>query len=285
VICTSTPVRSSTYLSTGFNLPTLRSIGFGSSTCDFGRAHPVPHTLRCCGLSVSLRLSSLRSLASPQIETPWPVIQNGRMDPVSTAFRPLRSLGTTCGLSSVDFKLFSPPFRGTFQRSFALLLHYRSQDVFRIGRLYLPASRAISNARYSGYLQSRLFGSPTGLSPSTVRRSRHVRLPKPASTEVHYSTSPHPCRAGIRFVLCRFRSPLLTASLLISCPPPTRMLYFGGFPFLSEYPLRDRSSDSVIGGSQVPCAYPPLIAAWHDLHRRPSPAIPQLTGVSYTDYI
>jgi hypothetical protein len=44
VICTSTPVRSSTYLSTGFNLPTLRSIGFGSSTCDFGRAHPVPHT-------------------------------------------------------------------------------------------------------------------------------------------------------------------------------------------------------------------------------------------------
>ena len=147
MICTSTPVRSSTYLSTGFNLPTLRSIGFGSSTCDFGRAHPVPHTLRCCGLSVSLRLSSLRSLASPQIETPWPVIQNGRMDPVSTAFRPLRSLGTTCGLSSVGFRLFSPPFRGTFQRSFALLLHYRSQDVFRIGRLYLPASRAISNAR------------------------------------------------------------------------------------------------------------------------------------------
>jgi hypothetical protein len=188
-------------------------------------------------------IHSLRSLASPQIETPWPVIQNGRMDPVSTAFRPLRSLGTTCGLSSVDFKLFSPPFRGTFQRSFALLLHYRSQDVFRIGRLYLPASRAISNARYSGYLQSRLFHSPTGLSPPTVRRSRHVRLQKLASTEVHYSTSPHPRRAGIRFVLCRFRSPLLAASHLISCPPPTRMLYFGGFPFLAESPLRERRSD------------------------------------------
>ena len=208
-----------------------------------GERTPSLTPLRCCGLSVSLRLSSLRSLASPQIETPWPVIQNGRMDPVSTALRPLRSLGTTCGLSSVGFRLFSPPFRGTFQRSFALLMRYRSQDVFRIGSLYLPASHAISNARYSGYLQSRLFHSPTGLSPSLVRRSRHVWLRKPASTEVLYSTSPHPRRAGIRFVLCRFRSPLLTASRLISCPPPTRMLYFGGFPFLAEYPLRDRRSD------------------------------------------
>ena len=192
-------------------------------------------------------------------------------------------MGTSCGLSSAGFRLFSPPFRGTFQRSFALLMHYRSRDVFRIGSLYLPASRAISNARYSGYLQSRLFPSPTGLSPSSVYRSRYVRLRKPASTEVLYSTSPRPRRAGIRFVLGRFRSPLLTASRLISCPPPTRMLYFGGFPFLAECPLRDRSSDSVIGGSQVPCAYPPLIAAWHDLRRRPSPAIPQLAVVSYSD--
>jgi hypothetical protein len=202
---------------------------------------------------------------------------------VSTALRPLRSLGTTCGLSSVGFRLFSPPFRGTFQRSLALLMRYRSRDVFRIGSLYLPASRAISKARYSGYPQSRLFRSPTGLSPSSVCRSRHVQLRKPASTRVHYSTSPRPHRTGIRFVLCRVRSPLLAASHLISCPPPTRMLYFGGFPFLSESPLRERSSDSVIGGSQVPCAYPPLIAAWHDLRRRPSLAIPQLSGVSYTN--
>ncbi len=204
---------------------------------------------------------------------------------MSTTSRSLRSLGTTCGFSSAGFRLFSPPFRGTFQRSLTLLMHYRSRDVFRIGRLYLPASRAISNARYSGYLQSRLFRSPTGLSPSSVRRSRHVQLGKSAGTEVHHSTSPRPRRAGIRFVLCRVRSPLLAASQLISCPPPTRMLYFGGFPFLAECPLRDRSSDSVIGGSQVPCAYPPLIAAWHDLRRRPSPAIPQLTGVSYTDCV
>jgi hypothetical protein len=165
------------------------------------------------------------------------------MDPVSAASRPFRSLGTTCGSSSVGFRLFSPPFRGTFQRSLALLMRYRSQDVFRIGSLYLPASRVISNTRYSGYLQSRLFLSLTGLSPSAVRRSRHVRLRKRASTEVHHSTSPRRHPTGIRFVLCRFRSPLLAASRLISCPPPTRMLYFGGFPFLAEYPLRDRRSD------------------------------------------
>ena len=42
-------------------------------------------------------------------------------------------------------------------------------------------------------------------------------------------STPHvPC--GIRFELCRFRSPLLTTSRLISLPPPTEMFQFGGFP-------------------------------------------------------
>jgi hypothetical protein len=121
------------------------------------------------------------------------------MDPVSTVFRPLRSLGTTCGLSSAGFRLFSPPFRGTFQLSFALLIHYRSRDVFRIGSLYLPASRVISNTRYSGYHQSRLLLSPTGLSPCFVCRSRHVRLGRPASTMV---LTPHlPALTGQGFGL------------------------------------------------------------------------------------
>lgn len=188
---------------------------------------------------------------------------------------PLRSLGTACGLSSAGFRLFSPPFRGTFQRSFALLVRYRSRVVFRIGRLYLPSSRAISNARYSGSLQSRCDGSAYGTltlcGPSFQARSARVA----SECGGPYPTSPRPRRTGIRFVLCRVRSPLLAASRLISCPPPTRMLYFGGFPFLAECPLRDRSSDSVIGGSKVPCAYPPLIAAWHDLLRRSSRAILQ----------
>ena len=38
---------------------------------------------------------------------------------------------------------------------------------------------------------------------------------------------------GIQFVLHRFRSPLLTISLLLSLPPPTKMFQFSGFPILN----------------------------------------------------
>ena len=45
-------------------------------------------------------------------------------------------------------------------------------------------------------------------------------------------TTPHlPC--GIRFELCRVRSPLLTTSRLISFPAPTEMFQFGAFPVLN----------------------------------------------------
>lgn len=49
----------------------------------------------------------------------------------------------------------------------------------------------------------------------------------------HISPSFH---KGIQFVLCRVRSTLLTASLLLSFPPPTKMFQFGGFPLLTEHP-------------------------------------------------
>lgn len=41
-----------------------------------------------------------------------------------------------------------------------------------------------------------------------------------------------PC--GIQFALCRFRSPLLTASLLLSFPAGTQMLHFPAFPLVTE---------------------------------------------------
>lgn len=45
--------------------------------------------------------------------------------------------------------------------------------------------------------------------------------------------TPHlPC--GIQFELCRFRSPLLTTSRLISLPPPTEMFQFGGLPIVTN---------------------------------------------------
>ena len=38
----------------------------------------------------------------------------------------------------------------------------------------------------------------------------------------------------IRFELCRFRSPLLTTSRLISSPAPTKMFQFGAFPIVQR---------------------------------------------------
>src|SRR2546426_354874 len=61
---------------------------------------------------------------------------------------------------------FSPPVKGTFQLSLTLLVHYRSRGVFRVGCLCHPPSRAISDARYSGYPESPSSRTSTGLSPS-----------------------------------------------------------------------------------------------------------------------
>ena len=62
-------------------------------------------------------------------------------------------------------------------------------------------------------------------------------------------TSFHGLPAEVQFGLFRFRSPLLTESLLLSFPPPTRMLPFGGFP------LGDRVARN---GQEVPFGDPRL---------------------------
>ncbi len=86
------------------------------------------------------------------------------------------TLSGCAGLSPPSFRLFSPPFRGTFQHSLTVLIRYRSQNVFRVGSRCLPSSRAISNARYSRHAATPQL-TPTGLSPSTAPRSRGFRLP------------------------------------------------------------------------------------------------------------
>ena len=50
-------------------------------------------------------------------------------------------------------------------------------------------------------------------------------------------TTPHfpSLSGGIRIAVFRIRSPLLTESRLISFPPPTKMLHFGGYPLLTEF--------------------------------------------------
>ena len=88
--------------------------------------------------------------------------------------------------------------------------------------------------------------------------------------------------ARIRFALCRVLSPVLTASLLISFPVGTKMLQFPPFPIADAIELKFRKSYSAILGSKAPCAYPRHIAAWHDLRRHLSQAIPQMVWRSLT---
>jgi hypothetical protein len=89
----------------------------------------------------------------------------------------------------------------------------------------------------------------------------------------------------IRLALFRFRSPLLTESRLISFPLPTKMLQFGRFPLAKRVALRPGGP---IRQSPVQRLLAPTrgnIAAWHDLPRLPSRAIPHLACSNTTEPI
>ena len=130
---------------------------------------------------------------------------------------------------------------GSFHCPSSLLFRFRSRYYCAIGlRMYLELevhashSRAISSARYSGYPESPtvcLYGAVTlcGRPFQTEFEFTNTEYPGP---QLHIS---HIFRCGIRFALCRFRSPLLTASRLISFPPLTKMLQFGGCPTLTGH--------------------------------------------------
>ena len=83
------------------------------------------------------------------------------------------------------------------------------------------------------------------------------------------------------FGLFRIRSPLLTESLLFSLPPGTKMVHFPGFasyglciqPQIPGY-CPGGFPHSEIPGSTLVCSFPRLIAAYHVLHRLPSPRHP-----------
>ena len=96
---------------------------------------------------------------------------------------------------------------------------------------------------------------------------------------LHISTCFH---RRIQFALCRVRSPLLTASQLVSFPAGTKMLQFPAFPFANANYLGSPSRESHSGtpGSKATCASPGLFAACHALHWRYEPSH-SLDGVQY----
>ena len=77
---------------------------------------------------------------------------------------------------------------------------------------------------------------------------------------------------------------------MLSFPPGTKMVHFPGFASRSllysgaDLPMLLRSSlqDSDIPGSQPVCGSPRLIAAYHVLHRLPSPRHPPYALSSLT---
>ena len=143
--------------------------------------------------------------------------------------------------------------------------------------------------RYSGCrFESGLF-SPTQLSCPMASLSSEVRLTTGLVTLLTRSYNPCYTRRWNRFGLFRFRSPLLSESLLFSFPPGTEMVHFPGFARSQLWIHWDVARfyragfpHSEIPGSMPTCGSPRLIAACHVLHRLLLPRHPPCALSSLT---
>ena len=178
----------------------------------------------------------------------------------------------------------------SFQFSLAVLLLYRTWWIFRIGSRWDPCSGSKSEEPYSGCQESGFWPSLTGLSPFVVSLSRELQVRQLVSTLVQ---TPHCLSLSrkLRFVLCCFQSPLLTASRLISLPGVNKMFSaqraeklsvvlnsssFNSLRSLSRLSSRvKRMSYSVMCGSISACDSPHLFPAYKDLRRLSSQTIHQ----------
>ena len=126
-------------------------------------------------------------------------------------------------------------------------MHYRSPGSIQPYQAVLADSHGIPRApRYSGTPTTARNPTSTGLSPTPAGHSHAIRLDHGFLT-VHTdggpcSRVPQPPRRNPRRVShatglgsIRFRSPLLTESLLFSLPPGTEMFHFPGFPPTTLY--------------------------------------------------
>ncbi len=161
----------------GFTLPRPRSPGFGSWAGDYSGDHTPP-----------LAPYGAAGCRFPYGSPPRMRAVNLATDPHSPARVSKRTAGrrsTPLGASSLSrpacqsppgFRLFSPPATDTFQRSVTLLVRYRTRDVFRVGGWCPPASRGITNPRYSGTPPHPLSLPLRGYHPLRPRTSTGVRV-------------------------------------------------------------------------------------------------------------
>ncbi len=171
--------------------------------------------------------TQLNCLTSPMIRTPWPVILNGRYNaaPQSSLLLRLNAISAYSCLVSGSFNLPS-----------GVLFSFHSRYYFTIGLgsyLELEVYASHIHARYPTHTTQDPFLSHeltiTGLSPFIALHSRRFHVRSLGKQKVYNTTSPTIHHSGIQFALYRFRSPLLTASLLISFPAGTKMLQSPAF--------------------------------------------------------
>ena len=144
-------VRPSTTFYRCFSLSMDRSLGFGSTPAD------------CNGhLSLAFTLPPPIGLSLPTTVTRWIVLQKARRHPEG-----LRLLVRT------QFQaLFHSPVRGSFHLSLTVLVRYRSQNIFSLGRWSSQVQTGFLVSRPTQDLNDKgVLVSPTGLSPSLVRLS------------------------------------------------------------------------------------------------------------------
>ena len=78
-----------------------------------------------------------------------------------------------------DFRLFSPPFRGAFQLSLTVLVHYRSQDIFSLGGWSLQLQTGFLVPRPTRVINDKVSDTwRTGLSPSLASLSKLFCSPR-----------------------------------------------------------------------------------------------------------
>ena len=228
----------------GFTLPRPRSPGFGSYGCDSRPLRPRPSakSLRTCRFPYASDLEGLRlatAIHSParfskRTARPWTLFL---VLPSREGFLRNSCLWGRAILSLPGFRLFSPPAKGAFQLSLTVLVRYRSWDVFRVGRPMPPrfprdiqptVLRDTPKTQVSyAYGTFTLYGAPF----QATSASQPGFFTGALQPHIPWMLPPR-----VQFALCRFRSPLLPASLLVSFPAGTKMFQFPAFPLLTERP-------------------------------------------------
>ena len=176
--------------------------------------------------------------------------------------------------------LFHSPSRGAFHLSLAVLVHYRSPKVFSLGEWTPRFQTGLACPVLLRYSIRVRWLSYTGLSPSTVGRSRTVLLTIELLTRSLAGLEPYnPVGQVQRFGLLRVRSPLLAEFFLFlgvlrcfSSPGAPRRVY--GFNSGVSRDRREGLPHSEIVGLSPADGSPTLIAAYHVLLRPLAPRHP-----------